>query len=703
MEIEARKNAQYEHHRKAQELQSILESIPQIAFTANATGNIEYVNEQWYVYSDNKSSFPEVYNDGVPKPGFWQNTFASNPPLSIEVCIRKLNDNEYRYHLLNLIPIKEGHTIVKLVGTFTDIHEQKLARDLLEKRVEERTAELIIANKELAFQNDEKEKQAAELIIANRLYEFISQINQTIVKVHDEKTLFNEACRIAIDIGKFQLAWMSIPDKINRKLNLVAHSNANTTDLELISSFTYDDNGPTANVIRSGRLFLVNDFETESANCGSRQHASLRGFKSYIILPIMKSGQTIGTFNLFSDRVNCFNSEEIVLLKEATDDISFALDVIEKDKQRKQMEDKVIHSELRLKQAQAIAHFGSWELDFSTGIAELSEEACRIYGLAPDDNVLSYQSLVLFIPPEDLEFGMKITKVDKEKLRNSAYHHRIIRKDRTVRHIYSQAQLKFNREGKPVGLYGVAHDVTEAKEAEGERTKMIDDIVQRNKNLEQFSYIISHNLRAPVANILGITNILQTISLDKEKEKKVTGYMAIAAKNLDNVIRDINDILSLKNEMNEMKNIVILNELLSEIKLNIGNVINNEQVKIISDFSEAGDFLTIKSYLYSIFFNLISNSIKYRQPAIAPVIVITSVKLKNRIQLIFKDNGIGIDLKKNGGKVFGLYKRFHNHVEGKGMGLYMVKTQVESLGGTVTIASEVNKGTEFTLEFEINN
>jgi signal transduction histidine kinase len=126
-------------------------------------------------------------------------------------------------------------------------------------------------------------------------------------------------------------------------------------------------------------------------------------------------------------------------------------------------------------------------------------------------------------------------------------------------------------------------------------------------------------------------------------------------------------------------------------------LIDGEEVSLNTDFSEANELITIKSYIYSIFYNLISNSIKYRQLGIKPIISIQSKRSNDKIILVFKDNGIGIDLNKLGGQVFGLYKRFHQHVEGKGMGLYMVKTQVEMIGGTIEIISEVNKGTEFII------
>lgn len=150
-----------------------------------------------------------------------------------------------------------------------------------------------------------------------------------------------------------------------------------------------------------------------------------------------------------------------------------------------------------------------------------------------------------------------------------------------------------------------------------------------------------------------------------------------------------------------MKENVVFEDLLGSIGVSIKNMIENEQVEIKSDFTEVGSMNTLKSYLYSIFYNLITNSIKYRRPGVAPIIEITSHKTANGIALTFKDNGMGIDLEKQGMQVFGLYKRFHTHAaEGKGMGLYMTKTQVETIGGKISIQSEVNKGTEFYIEFD---
>ncbi len=170
---------------------------------------------------------------------------------------------------------------------------------------------------------------------------------------------------------------------------------------------------------------------------------------------------------------------------------------------------------------------------------------------------------------------------------------------------------------------------------------------------------------------------------------------------LDEVVNDLNNILQVKGEINETKEMVYFSALVDDIKISINNLVNKEDIEISYDFTEVNEFFTLKGYLYSVFFNLISNSVKYRRPEIHSVIEISSRLQKNKLELIFADNGMGIDLKKNGNQIFSLYKRFHFNIEGKGMGLFMVKTQVETLGGKINIKSIENKGTEFIIDFKI--
>lgn len=255
---------------------------------------------------------------------------------------------------------------------------------------------------------------------------------------------------------------------------------------------------------------------------------------------------------------------------------------------------------------------------------------------------------------------------------------------------------------KLIGVTILTENITERKAMESERQKILEEMMQRNRDLEQFTYIVSHNLRAPVANIIGISDYMQSTEMEQDEIEEMNNGLRTSVDKLDGVINDLNNILQLKREISEKKETVKFSDLVHNIKASIIHLIEKEEVTFIADFKAIDEIKTIKSYLHSIFYNLISNSIKYRRADVAPIIEIKSAIVEDKIEITFRDNGLGIDLEKKGDQVFGLYKRFHTHAEGKGMGLFMVKTQVETLGGTITIKSEINKGTQFTIKFENN-
>jgi PAS domain S-box-containing protein len=255
------------------------------------------------------------------------------------------------------------------------------------------------------------------------------------------------------------------------------------------------------------------------------------------------------------------------------------------------------------------------------------------------------------------------------------------------------------------GLSIYLKNVTERKRSESQVLELnknlniyMEELIASNKGLEQFSYIVSHNLRAPVANIIGLAELAgeNNLSIDV-KEEFLKGILA-NVKRLDDVIADLNTILQIKREVSEKRELVDMQKLVNSIRSSIQNIIIQENVDIQTDFTEIKELFTLRSYLHSIFYNLIMNSIKYRRRDFSPVINIKSVSMNGQVYISFRDNGMGIDLHKKGKHIFGLYKRFHHHVEGKGMGLFMVKTQVEMLGGKINVTSDVNKGTEFRIE-----
>jgi len=273
--------------------------------------------------------------------------------------------------------------------------------------------------------------------------------------------------------------------------------------------------------------------------------------------------------------------------------------------------------------------------------------------------------------------------------------------DRNLSWYYFQLSPIVNSDHTIQGILMSITNITGRKTIEIERDNLLEDITLRNKDLEQFAYIVSHNLRGSVANILGTTNILEDDELEDEEKKFVLAGLNTSAKKLEVVINDLSSIVQVKQLVNEKKQKVVFAELVSDIVSTLPAAMYNDEVKIVTDFSMVGEMLSVKSYLHSIFYNLISNSIKYKKTNEPVQIEISSALTNTTLRLIFKDNGSGLDLEKIGDKAFGLYKRFHADIEGKGMGLFMVKTQVETLGGNIKLNSEPGKGCEFIIDFKI--
>jgi signal transduction histidine kinase len=175
----------------------------------------------------------------------------------------------------------------------------------------------------------------------------------------------------------------------------------------------------------------------------------------------------------------------------------------------------------------------------------------------------------------------------------------------------------------------------------------------------------------------------------------IINRLVYTTEELDRVVRDINTILDIRKNNTQVLTRVELTEELKIIKANLEQEIAETQAVIREDFSAVNILYTAKPYLDSILLNLIHNAIKYRDPNRRPCIEVKSTVLDEYICLSVSDNGLGIDLDMHRRNMFNLYKRFHSHVEGKGMGLYLVKTQVAALGGKIDVESEVNAGTTF--------
>ncbi|MFC6999133.1 PAS domain-containing sensor histidine kinase [Rufibacter roseus] len=236
-------------------------------------------------------------------------------------------------------------------------------------------------------------------------------------------------------------------------------------------------------------------------------------------------------------------------------------------------------------------------------------------------------------------------------------------------------------------------EITEQKRAEEERAQLTEELLRRNRHLEQFTYIVSHNLRSPVANVLGLTSLLGTTD-SPEMRIALTERLQKTAQNLDAIIRDLNDLLSLRTGAVEMRETVLLPEVIEQALQVLPNDSAKQVTVELNGIKEVG---SIRSYLSSIVSNLLTNAVKYQSPdhPLQVRLIAEKSPAEDMLYLSVQDNGLGINLAKEGKNLFGLYKRFHFHVGGRGLGLYLVKTQAEALGGQVHVESEPSIGSIF--------
>ncbi|WP_158860530.1 PAS domain-containing sensor histidine kinase [Lunatibacter salilacus] len=362
----------------------------------------------------------------------------------------------------------------------------------------------------------------------------------------------------------------------------------------------------------------------------------------------------------------------------------------------KKAEQERIRNEARLKESQALAKLGHWELDFATGKALWSEETCRIYGLPIDDIFHTYEEWLGFIHPDDLEYVLAEIEISQKTYITRELNHRIKLRDGTVKHIASKTKYEFDETGNiPEGIYGVAYDITAVKVAELELKQKARELALSNAELEQFAYAVSHDLQEPLRMVTGFMSQLEFKYSDvlDNKAKEYIFYAVDGAKRMRQVILDMLEYSRVGKTDEELVD-VDLGEAVEEIKVLLKNQI--EDKKAIVQYNTLPVIRSNKTPLHQIFQNLISNGLKYTEKGVVPQIKIVANEEIDHWIFSVSDNGIGIN-ERDFEKVFAIFQRLHSKSEfpGTGIGLATTKKIIEHLGGSIWLESIVDKGSVF--------
>lgn len=221
---------------------------------------------------------------------------------------------------------------------------------------------------------------------------------------------------------------------------------------------------------------------------------------------------------------------------------------------------------------------------------------------------------------------------------------------------------------------------------------------QQNQKLEEFAFVVSHNFRAPVCNLHSLIAIYKEEKDILIKEQLLTMF-EVSINKLDATLNDLLTGISAKNDSKKAKQKVIFHTcFVNAVDALYGDIIKYE-AEITHDFSKAPNIDYSVPYLESIFQNLLSNALKYSSPLRPSKIHFESLIINDKVVLSVSDNGLGIDLKVHGSEIFGFSKVFHKHQDAKGIGLFLIKAQIEGMGGAINVESTVDIGTKFEIIF----
>ncbi|MCK8479904.1 sensor histidine kinase [Psychroserpens algicola] len=370
-----------------------------------------------------------------------------------------------------------------------------------------------------------------------------------------------------------------------------------------------------------------------------------------------------------------------------------------KSKKEKSLDD------LKWKIALENSEVGLWDYNVASDYVFYSKESKNILGYKDHELENSAIEWNKRVHPEDLESYFKDFNAhingDNESYRNE---HRVLCKDGTYKWVLDKGKIvEKDNNGKPTRIIGTHTDITYRKQKTEQSDKYLQLVTTQNKRLHNFTHIVSHNLKTHIGNFKNILEFYDQSNSEEEKAELIE-HLNTISKSLTSTIIDLDDIISIKSksnvqELNERVNIyACVEKIIDSLEIEIAH----NEVAIYNSIRKDDFIIANRSYLESIIYNLISNGLKYKSDKRKSKIILQSIHSKNELKILVADNGIGIDIDKYENKLFEMYQTFHgtNRTDSRGVGLYITKTQIEALGGTIAVESKLDEGTTFILSFK---
>jgi len=373
--------------------------------------------------------------------------------------------------------------------------------------------------------------------------------------------------------------------------------------------------------------------------------------------------------------------------------------IIEDITKRKAEEEILIASQQRIESLINTIDGIVWEgnTDEST-CTFISDKVFDILGYTPNQWKLTPKFWIEHLHPDDRQWVKDYAAKAIEERRQHDFEYRMIANDGTIVWIRDIVSV-IDEVGKPLRLRGIMIDVTNRVHATEALNKSFNLVTEQNKRLLNFSFIVSHNLRSHASNIQGISTLIESAKSDEDRDEMVQLLKKVAF-NLNETLLNLNNIVNIQTSIDLVVEPLGLNEYVMRTLATQNSQILFRKAIILNKVDDEVYVNYNRAYLESILLNLISNALRYSHPDRDPVISLTCFEENGRTILCVSDNGIGIDLKKHGEKIFGIYQTFNGNADARGFGLFITKNQVEAMGGKIAVESTLGQGTTFKIYFK---
>ncbi len=533
-------------------------------------------------------------------------------------------------------------------------------------------------------------KKAEEKILkANRLYFFISQVNQMIVRATNQETLFKEACRIAVELGKFSLAWIGLVDEATESVVPVVYAGEENKYLSEIKPISIKDipegHGPTGQAIRNGQYYICNDIEADPAMDPWKDAALSRGYRSSMSLPIIKSGKVVGAFSFYAPVKNFFDDSEIALLEEATGDVAFALEVFEKEEMRRKAEQGIVESERRYHTLAEVSPVGIFHTDAAGSTTYVNPRWCQISGITYEKAMGN--GWFEAVHPDDRDMLRRNWEEATRHQQVSVSEYRFVRPNGSTAWVIGQAIPERDADGAIVGYVGTTTDITDRKLAEKEMEESSQKLRQLTTHLLNIREEERKRIGREIHDELG--QQLTAIKMDISWIAKKTDPSQEAFKTkLQNVIALLDGgNQSIRRILNELRPVILDDYgLLEALRWQAQQFTANTHIPVAMTASESDMKIPeeISTCIFRVFQEALTNITRYAKA--------TQVKVSldidsDSVLLNIEDNGLGFDTELTKTK--------------KSFGILGMKERVASLNGRFDLSSVPGNGTRISIHIPI--